>query len=131
MPLLHDLLIYDADNLTKEAVRVLQGLGSQAKTVEEAKQDAVLKKWITDALARYNKRATSGAQQIRAFCILDQDFVLENETVTPTMKLKRYFVYPFLVLSVSNVECRRIVLQKFSKEIDEMYAAAEREFAAS
>lgn len=102
------------NNLTKESLAVLHGLGSQSKTVEEAKQDAVLKKWITDALARYNKRATSGAQQIRAFSILDQDFTLENETLTPTMKLKR-----------------RIVLQKFSKEIDEMYIQAEKEFTAN
>lgn len=68
---------------------MLQSIGSTATTIEAAKQDPALKKWITEAIGRSNKRAVSSAQQIRAFAILDQDFAIENETLTPTMKLKR------------------------------------------
>jgi len=100
-----------SDNLNRDALAILHGIGSNAKTVQEAKQDPALKKWILDGINRYNKHAVSGAQQIRAFCILDHDFTVDNETLTPTMKLKR-----------------RIVLQRYAKDIDDMYVIAEKEF---
>jgi len=102
-----------SDALTHDAIAILERLGSTAKTVSEARKDPNLKKWINDGISRYNKRATSNAQQLRAFTFLETDFTIENDTLTPTMKLKR-----------------RIVVQKFATEIDEMYIEAEKEFAS-
>ncbi len=100
---------------------MLAGLGSTATTIQAAKDDPDLKKWINEGIAKYNKRAISNAQQIRytqiaffysiptlltcisfrAFVILETDFTLENETLTPTMKLKRYAIFNLVYIFVN------------------------------
>jgi len=101
--------------IAPSAVKVLEDLGiANVKTIEDARNDkAALHKWITEGITKANKRASSNAQQVRKFVILDQDFALENDTLTPSLKLKR-----------------RIVLQRYAGVIDQMYEEAEREFSS-
>jgi long-chain-fatty-acid--CoA ligase ACSBG len=96
------------DEIEAGALKVMEGLGSQARTVGEAAACPKLKEWIEGGVARANKRATSNAQLIRKFAVLSQDFAIENDCLTPTMKLKR-----------------RVVAQKYASLIDQIYAEAE------
>jgi long-subunit acyl-CoA synthetase (AMP-forming) len=66
-----------------------------------------LEKWnslIKQAIDNYNSIAISRVQTIKKFKILESEFSIENGCLTPTMKLKRNFI-----------------IEKFKKEIDEMY----------
>jgi len=66
-----------------------------------------IEKWnslLEDAINNYNSIAISRVQTIKKFKILESEFSIENGCLTPTMKLKRNFI-----------------IQKFNKEIDEMY----------
>lgn len=98
------------DQILPAAAKVLEEKGIRARTIAEAQTDQDLHKWITQGITTANKRATSNAQQVRKFKIIDEDFALENDTLTPSLKLKR-----------------RIVLQKYAGLIDQMYEEAERE----
>jgi long-chain-fatty-acid--CoA ligase ACSBG len=91
-----------------DARRVLEEIGSEAVAIEDAKKCPKLQKWLENGMNRFNKRATSNAQQVRKFLIADEDFAIENDLLTPTMKLKR-----------------RIVLQRYGPAIDKMYEEAE------
>jgi len=102
------------DDLSVGALRTLEGLGINCKTVQEAQKDKDLHKWITNGINVANKRATSNAQQVRKFAIIDKDFAQENDTLTPSMKLKR-----------------RVVVQQYAQVIETTYEEAERELAAS
>jgi len=59
---------------------------------------------LEDAINNYNSIAISRVQTIKKFKILESEFSIENGCLTPTMKLKRNFI-----------------IEKFKKEIDEMY----------
>lgn len=66
-----------------------------------------LEKWnslIKQEIDNYNSIAISRVQTIKKFKILESEFSIENGCLTPTMKLKRNFI-----------------IEKFKKEIDEMY----------
>eukprot|EP00026_Physarum_polycephalum_P004408 Phypoly_transcript_04427.p1 GENE.Phypoly_transcript_04427~~Phypoly_transcript_04427.p1 ORF type:complete len:660 (+),score=152.47 Phypoly_transcript_04427:135-2114(+) len=102
------------DDLNTNAVKTLEALGINCKTVQEAIKDKDLHKWITQGINAANKRATSNAQQVRKFAFLEKDFAIENDTLTPSMKLKR-----------------RVVVQQYGHVIDNMYEEAEREMAAA
>lgn len=47
------------------AVKTLEALGINVKTVSEAQKDKELHKWINQGINAANKRATSHAQQVR------------------------------------------------------------------
>jgi len=102
------------EELSADAIATLQKLGSPATTVAQAKDDPALKQYLNEGIARYNKKAVSNAQCIRAFRVLEQDFAVENDFLTPSLKLKR-----------------RIVLQKYSDFIDDLYTQAEKEFGGN
>jgi len=42
-----------------------------------------------DLLNMANEKAISRAQQVNSFYLLPEDFTVENELLTPTLKLKR------------------------------------------
>ncbi|XP_030833090.1 long-chain-fatty-acid--CoA ligase ACSBG2 isoform X2 [Strongylocentrotus purpuratus] len=77
------------DSLNREALQILSALGSQAKTVAEAKKDDYVKKEINRAVAEHNKTATSRAQCVQKWYILDTDFTVAGGELGPTLKLKR------------------------------------------
>eukprot|EP01113_Clastostelium_recurvatum_P049446 TRINITY_DN915_c0_g1_i3.p1 TRINITY_DN915_c0_g1~~TRINITY_DN915_c0_g1_i3.p1 ORF type:complete len:662 (+),score=269.99 TRINITY_DN915_c0_g1_i3:30-2015(+) len=93
--------------LLPEVIEQFAAAGSEAKTVEEAVNDPKVHAVLQAGLDKANRNATSNAQQIRKFIILAEDFALENDLLTPTLKLKR-----------------RNVNQKFGQIIDDMYASA-------
>ncbi|XP_041465614.1 long-chain-fatty-acid--CoA ligase ACSBG2-like isoform X2 [Lytechinus variegatus] len=78
--------------LTREALQILSPLGSSATTVEMAKKDDIVKKEIQRAISEHNKSATSRAQCIQKFHILDKDFTVAGGELGPTLKLKRPIV---------------------------------------
>jgi hypothetical protein len=79
--------------------------------------------------------------------IIDQDFTIENDTLTPSMKLKRYIfrhhisaLSTILLTPLSHItsfisyyfshQIRRVVAQKYATIIDNMYDEADQEMAA-
>lgn len=93
------------DDLTDAAVAKLSALGSTATTLTAALNDDIVKKCINDGINKYNNAATSRAQGIRKFFLAPADFTVEGDELTATMKLKR-----------------RVVLQKYAKQIEALYA---------
>ncbi|XP_077988880.1 long-chain-fatty-acid--CoA ligase ACSBG2-like isoform X2 [Glandiceps talaboti] len=80
------------DKLTSEAISIAKALGCDATTVTEAKTDEKIMKAIQDGIDRYNKKATSRAQKVQKYAILDHDFSVPGGEFGPTLKLKRHFV---------------------------------------
>jgi len=81
-----------SDNLAPQVIKEIEAAGSQAKTIQDALKDGKLREYIQAGVDRYNKVATSGAQRIQKFTILEKDFTLETGELTPTLKLKRKVV---------------------------------------
>jgi len=97
-----------SDELADSAVEQLSKAGSSAKTVQEAMKDPKVTEYLKAGIEKANKRAASNAQRIQKFAIVPVDFTLEGGELTPTMKLKR-----------------RIVVQQYEKEIEELYNVAD------
>jgi long-chain acyl-CoA synthetase len=66
----------------------LEGKGRTAMTVAEAAKDEFVLESIDRAITRANK-AVSRAESVRKFEVLDTDFTIANDYLTPSMKLKR------------------------------------------
>ncbi|XP_056319746.1 long-chain-fatty-acid--CoA ligase ACSBG2 isoform X1 [Danio aesculapii] len=79
------------DELTPEAVEFCRKLGSSCTRVTEIAggRDRVVHAAIQDGINRVNEKATSNAQRIQKWTILDQDFSIPGGELGPTMKLKR------------------------------------------
>jgi len=79
-------------------------VSAASTTVSQAKKDPVWLKTIQTAIDTYNKEATSNAQKIQKFTILDCDFSVPGNELTSTQKLKR-----------------NVVTEKYKSVIDGMY----------
>ena len=90
--------------LTDEVVTLLKSKGSNATTVKEAMSCPSVKKVIEEGIREANKKAISNAQKIQKFVILTADFGVETGELTPTLKMRR-----------------KIISQKYEKEIESMY----------
>ena len=90
--------------LSKDVLKVLAELGSEAKTVEEAMADEKVLAYIDEVIGKYNKVAISRAQEIRKWCIIPHEFSIGKGEMTATMKLRRGVVH-----------------EHYAKEIDAMY----------
>lgn len=77
------------DPLTKE---YFAERGSKVTTVKEAANDEKVRKIISEGIKKANEKAISRAQYVQDFTILEEDFSIENETLTSTLKLKRNVV---------------------------------------
>ncbi|TDH66334.1 hypothetical protein CCR75_005848 [Bremia lactucae] len=81
------------DILDAKALDVMKEIGSSATTVKEAKADEKVKTYLDAGLKRANARATSRAQNVGKYVVLDHDFSINGNELTPTLKLKRKIVY--------------------------------------
>ncbi|XP_072526915.1 long-chain-fatty-acid--CoA ligase ACSBG1 isoform X1 [Salminus brasiliensis] len=79
------------DDLSPEAVKFCQQLGSQATKVSDITggKDKLLNQAIQDGIARVNSKATSNAQRIQKWIVLGKDFSVSGGELGPTMKLRR------------------------------------------
>lgn len=94
-----------SQNLDPQALEVAKEIGSSATTVSEAKSCDAFKTYFDSKIAAANKQATSRAQNIAKWALLDEDFTVNGGELTPTLKLKR-----------------RIVSDKCSEVIEKIYA---------
>ena len=94
------------DVLNDDVQQWLQSFGSTATTAEDliAEDNEDVKKFIMDAIKRSNTRSVSNASKIHKFMFAPTDFSLAGGELTPTLKVKRHFV-----------------VEKYEKEIEEMY----------
>lgn len=79
------------DELTPEVVEFCRKLGSNATRVSDIAngRDRVIHAAIQEGINRVNKKATSNAQRIQKWTVLDKDFSIVGGELGPTMKLKR------------------------------------------
>ena len=82
----------------------LKEIGSEATNIIEGINCPKIKSHIEHCLQTVNAKAVSRAQLIKKYKILTHDFSVETGEFTPTLKLKRKFI-----------------VQKYAKEIDNMY----------
>ena len=81
------------DNLEQSAITYLKSIGSDATTYSQAQTDEKLNAAITAAMTEANKRAISRAQTPRFHIWLPEDLNMPNDTLGPTLKMKRGNVY--------------------------------------
>ncbi|XP_037553914.1 long-chain-fatty-acid--CoA ligase ACSBG2 [Nematolebias whitei] len=94
------------DELTPEAVEICSRLGSNATRVSEIAggKDRAVHAAIQEGINRVNEKATSNAQRIQKWLVLDRDFSIGEGELGPTMKLKR-----------------PVVLKMYKEQIDNFY----------
>lgn len=94
------LFTLDPETLPEAA----RAAGSKATTPAEAAKCATFRQWFDDQVATVNKHFAR-VQTIKKYTLLDADFTVESGELTPTMKKKR-----------------RVIHDRFSREIEAMYA---------
>uniref|UniRef100_A0A4W3KC00 Long-chain-fatty-acid--CoA ligase ACSBG2 n=1 Tax=Callorhinchus milii TaxID=7868 RepID=A0A4W3KC00_CALMI len=79
------------DDLTPEVTQFCKRIGSKATKVSEilASKDRDVFNAIQEGINRVNEKATSNAQRIQKWIILEKDFSIPGGELGPTMKLKR------------------------------------------
>lgn len=92
------------DKLDNKALSIMEEIGSSAKTVAEAKADEKVKKYLEAGMKRANAKATSRAQNVAKYEVLDKDFSIAGNELTPTLKLKR-----------------KVVVEKYADVIEKIY----------
>ncbi|XP_068175831.1 long-chain-fatty-acid--CoA ligase ACSBG2-like isoform X2 [Antennarius striatus] len=92
------------DELTPEAIEICRKLGSSVTRVSEivGGRDKVIYAAIQDGINRVNEKATSNAQRIQKWVILDRDFSVSGGELGPTMKLKRPVVVKMYKEQIEN-----------------------------
>uniref|UniRef100_A0A672UZC5 Long-chain-fatty-acid--CoA ligase ACSBG2 n=1 Tax=Strigops habroptila TaxID=2489341 RepID=A0A672UZC5_STRHB len=95
------------DDLAPEAIEYCQRLGSKATKVSEIirSKDKAVYAAIQNGISAVNERATSNAQKIQKWTLLEKDFSLFGGELGPTMKLKR-----------------PVVVEKYKDQIAQFYA---------
>jgi len=74
------------------------------KTIQDALKSDSWKSYLDNAIKQYNNNPISNAQKIQKWVLLGEDLTIQNNCMTPTMKLKRAKIY-----------------ERFEKEIESMY----------
>lgn len=97
------------DKLSPEAVDFCRRLGVATTKVSEviANKEPAVYNAIQEGLERVNAGATSNAQKVQKFVVLERDFSIAGGELGPTMKLRR-----------------PIVVKMYQDKIEEMYAGA-------
>ncbi|XP_026198590.1 long-chain-fatty-acid--CoA ligase ACSBG2-like [Anabas testudineus] len=98
------------DELSPEVLDFCKQHGITATKVSEivANKEPAVYKAILEGMESVNARATSNAQKVQKWVILERDFSVIGGELGPTMKLRR-----------------PIVVKMYQEEINEMYAVAE------
>lgn len=78
-----------SDQITEESKVILKTLGSNSGTVEEARKDPAIKAAFDKAIQVVNSKTVSRASKVQKWALLDTDFSVVGEELTPSMKLKR------------------------------------------
>jgi long-chain-fatty-acid--CoA ligase ACSBG len=94
-----------SDKLTGAALEAAKEMGSLATTTAEARVDPIWMAYFDNGLTQANKQATSRAQKVAKWALLDTDFTEVGGELTPTLKLKR-----------------SVAADKYSKVIEDLYA---------
>jgi len=94
-----------SNKLSDSVVEFFNTLGQKISTVEDAQSNAIFNGFIREGIAEGNKQLPSKAAHIKEWRILPVDFSLQGGELGPTLKLKR-----------------RVVLEKYSDLIDEIYS---------
>ncbi|KAK0147002.1 Long-chain-fatty-acid--CoA ligase ACSBG2 [Merluccius polli] len=94
------------DELTDEAVAACRKLGCSATRVSEVcgGRDRAVHAAIQEGINRVNERATSNAQRVQKWFLLDRDFSIGGGELGPTMKLRR-----------------PVVMKMYKEQIDSFY----------
>ncbi|XP_048415618.1 long-chain-fatty-acid--CoA ligase ACSBG2 isoform X2 [Stegostoma tigrinum] len=97
------------DDLSEAAIQFCQRLGSKATKASEiiASKDVSIYGAIQECINHVNEKATSNAQRIQKWLLLEKDFSISGGELGPTMKLKR-----------------PVVLKMYSDQIDDLYKDA-------
>lgn len=77
------------DRLAPVVLDQLSTLGSSAKTIKEAQEDAQLQEFLMKGIKKANQLADSQAQNVQKFTILPENLSVANGMITPTQKMKR------------------------------------------
>merc|ERR1712137_108743 len=93
------------DVLDEKALSIMKEIGCSATTSSEARADEKVKAYLDAGLKRANARATSRAQNVGKYVVLDHDFSILGNELTPTLKLKR-----------------KVVHEKYESIIEDLYA---------
>lgn len=93
------------NTLTGHALETCAEIGSSAKTVGEARDDPKWKEYIDAGIKKANSKATSRAQNVAKWTLVDGDFSEQGGELTPTLKLKR-----------------NVAADKYKDVIEKMYA---------
>ncbi|XP_059192438.1 long-chain-fatty-acid--CoA ligase ACSBG2-like [Centropristis striata] len=99
------------DELNPEVLSFCQQHGIKSTKVSEviASKEPAIYTAIQEGMERVNARATSNAQKVQKWVILERDFSVGGGELGPTMKLRR-----------------PIVVKMYQEKINELYAAAEK-----
>jgi long-subunit acyl-CoA synthetase (AMP-forming) len=95
------ILTLDPDTVHHQAAI----LGSPAEDAEAAAECPVFRKFLESEVEKLNEKLAS-FESIKRFIVLPEPFSIEGGELTPTMKLKR-----------------RVVNEKYARQIEELYAA--------
>ncbi|XP_016326933.1 long-chain-fatty-acid--CoA ligase ACSBG2-like isoform X2 [Sinocyclocheilus anshuiensis] len=92
------------DELSPEAVESCRKLGSNSTRVSEIAggRDRVVYAAIQEGINRVNEKATSNAQRIQKWTVLEKDFSIPGGELGPTMKLKRPVVMKMYKDQIEN-----------------------------
>ncbi|XP_077330376.1 long-chain-fatty-acid--CoA ligase ACSBG1 isoform X2 [Lithobates pipiens] len=82
------------NNLTQEAIRFCNDVGSKSTTLTEivGQQDLAVYRAIQEGIDKVNSEAVSNAQRIQKWAVLPKDFSILGGEMGPTMKIKRHAI---------------------------------------
>ncbi|XP_028856113.1 long-chain-fatty-acid--CoA ligase ACSBG2 isoform X3 [Denticeps clupeoides] len=92
------------DELTPEAVEICRKMGSNVTRVSDIAggRDRLVTAAIQEGINRVNEQATSNAQRIQKWIVLEKDFSITGGELGPTMKLKRPVVMKMYKEQIEN-----------------------------
>eukprot|EP00171_Calliarthron_tuberculosum_P016728 IDg16728t1 len=82
-----------------------EGVNPSITTPQEAVNDDAWKKYLDKGVKEANEKAISNASKVKKWRLLERDFTVEKDELTPSLKVKR-----------------KIVTKHFADEIEEIYA---------
>ncbi|XP_029466767.1 long-chain-fatty-acid--CoA ligase ACSBG2 [Rhinatrema bivittatum] len=92
------------DDLTLESIEFCQKLGSKATKVSDiiGGKDKAVYAAVQEGINLINEKATSNAQKVQKWVILERDFSISGGELGPTMKLKRPVVSKMYIDQIDN-----------------------------